>query len=178
MALTRVRGTSRYVDTDTGETISRRQYEKQQFPGRVEAREARYRSGLEERRQTRETIIEEIGAEQYNQNKRYWLQRFSEQYAGRRGMTDREAREIQRQPGSEFNRLWARAEAQGFDGGQFSAWDALTWAAGARGGAENEHERSKYLAVIAWYMNNDEMAEQAWLEKDDDGRFTWPGMAA
>lgn len=174
----RVRGSSRYVDTETGETISRRQFEKQVYPERIAARESRYREALAERKAEREAIIEEIGEEAYAQNKRYWLQRFSEQYAGRHGITDRQAREIMRQPGSEFNRLWARAEAQGFDGGQFSAWDALTWAAGARGGAENEHERSKYLAVIAWYMQNEEMAEQAWLEKDEHGRFTWPGMAA
>ena len=173
MALQRLPGSAqRYLDTDTGETISRRQYEKRFRPEAAERRETLYQLEKQERRRATGFIQRETLSE----NKRYWMQRYAEQAAARRGTTDRKELEIARQPGSEFNRLWAQAERQGFEGGSGSAWDALTYRAGAKGGAENEHERSKYLAVVAWYMRNTNVGSERWVSRGDAGRFTWEGM--
>ena len=176
MAFQRLPGSAqRYVNTETGETISRRQYEKQFRPEQIQQRETLYQLEKQERRRATEFIRRESPT-RLSENKRYWLQRYSEQMAVKRGITDTEARRIAQQPGSEFNKLWAQAERQGFEGGNGSAWDALTWRAGAKGGAENEHERSKYLAVIAWYMRNTQVGSEKWVARGDAGRFTWDGM--
>lgn len=173
MAYVRLAGTAqRYLDTDTGETISRRQYEKITRAEQVTQREARYTERLRERREHTGFISRDRMAE----NKRYWLQRFSEQEAARRDVSDREMLARESMPGSRFNRLWAQAQREGFEGQQGSAWDALTRMSGARGGIENESERNKYLAVIAWYMRNDRMGQQRWVARGARGRFAWEGM--
>lgn len=173
MALQRIPGSAqRYVDTETGETVSRRQAEKLLRPEALRERETRYRLELAERREATGFIPRDT----LSTNKRYWLQRYAEQAAVRKNTNDRIEAERARMPGSEFNRLWAQAEIQGFEGGPNSAWDALTWRAGAKGGAESENERSKYLAVIAWYMRNTEVGREQWVNRGDSGRFAWPGM--
>lgn len=173
MALLRIPGPAqRYLNTDTGETISRRQRDKLERPQALTQRESVYR--LEKQERVRRTSFIERAT--LSENKRYWMQRYAEQAAVRRGTDDRTQLAIARQPGSEFNRLWAKAEAQGFEGGAGTAWDALTWRAGAKGGAENEHERSKYLAVIAWYMRNDNAGSERWVARGNRGRFDWAGM--
>lgn len=173
MALQRLPGSAqRYVNTETGETLSRRQAEKILRPEALQAREVRYQL---ERAQRREAVGF-IPRDTLSENKRYWMQRYAEQAAVRRGTNDRQELARARMPGSEFNRLWAQAEAQGFEGGPDSAWDALAWRAGAKGGAESESERSKYLAVIAWYMRNDDVGSERWVARGGAGRFTWPGM--
>lgn len=175
MAFIRLPGTAqRYADTETGETISRRQYEKIARPTQIAAREQRYRVEVQERR----AAISFIPRTRMDENKAYWRQRYAEQYAVRHNIDDREAKRITFQPGSEFNRLWAQAERQGFDGGEGSAWDALAYRAGAKGGAENEAERSKYLAVIAWYMRNDYVGAERWVDRGAKGQFDWPGYKA
>lgn len=185
MAFVRVRGTSRYVDNETGESISRRQYEKRERAQNIAAREQRYSSRLAVRREARDRAV---SPEIRRANKAYWRQRFAEQYAAsfnvgamRRGvsdrMTDRQALEIAKQGGSRFNRLWSVAEAQGFEGGGLrSAWDELARIAGARGGEEDENERARYLAIIGWYTEHGTVGEQPWMEKDSEGRFIYPDL--
>lgn len=183
MPFIRVSGTSRYFDPETGETISRRRYEQLERPAQLEQREARYFERLEKRREMRAPIPREIR----DNNKRYWLQRYSEQSAGRfnveakkRGdairITDTEARRRALVGGSEFNRLWARAELEGFEGGSGSAWDRIAFVAGARGGADDQHERSRYLAIIGWYTKQGNVGSQPWMRRRSDGRFTYPGL--
>ena len=143
--LVRIPGSAqRYVDTATGETVSRRQAEKQIRPAELAAREYRYRERVQERRAESRHIRPEVQRE----NKRYWMQRYAEQYAVRHpGMTDREALEIAKKPGSEFNRLWARSEASGMKGGEGSAYSELAQKAGVEQGADLE---GGYLARILW----------------------------
>lgn len=173
MAYKRVPGSAgRYVDTETGDTISRRQYEQLTRPREVANREDRYRARRIERRNATGFISPITMAE----NKRYWLQRFSEQAAVRNNTTDAIERDKAMRPGSEFNRLWSAAQAEGFDGGSGSAWDALSYRAGAKAGDENEAERNKYLAVISWYMRNDKAGNERWVARGNAGRFTWDGM--
>lgn len=185
MAYRRVPGASRYVDDATGETISRRQFEQQTRSEQIAARETRYRVRLEARRAARDRAVAPAIR---NANKAYWRQRFAEQYAAsfnvgamRRGvsdrMTDREAVEIAKAGGSKFNRLWAVAEAQGFEGGGLrSAWDELARIAGARGGEEDENERARYLAIIGWYTEHGSTGSEPWMEKDSEGRFKYPDL--
>jgi len=173
MALIRIPGSAqRYLDTDTGETISRRQRDKIERANAIQQRETAYKLEKQERRRNSAFIPRQRLAD----NKRYWLQRYSEQMAVRRGISDRQAIEIARKPGSEFNRLWAQAERQGFEGGSGSAWDRLAQRSGAKGGEENENERNKYLAVIAWYMRNEEIGQERFVERDARGRFVRHGQ--
>jgi hypothetical protein len=152
--------------------MSRRQAEKRTRPVEIAAREERYMVSKRERREATGFIKRDTLTE----NKRYWLQRYAEQWAVRHGTTDVLARRRALLPGSEFNRLWAASERQGFQGGTGSAWDAMAWTAGAKGGAADESERNKYLAVIAWYMRNDEIGEERWVDRNARGQFDWPNM--
>ena len=168
MAHIRIPGTAqRYRDTETGAELSRRQAEKIRRPIEVRERDIRYRKSVRERATARAFIARDMLAN----NKRYWAQRYAEQYAVRHGMDDRQALVIARQPGSQFNRLWAAAEREGFDGGVGSAWDKLAMAAGAKGGYESEEERRRYLSVIGWHTRNDEVGRQIWLARDEHGQF-------
>jgi len=162
----------RYVNTNTGEVISRRQGEKLVKPQQLAVREKRYK----ERKQLRRTNVGRIKIERQTEddNKRYWRQRWAEQYAVKNGITDVEALELSKKPGSRFNKLYAAAESEGFDGGDGSAWDYLTWEAGAKGGSEDADERSKYIAVLSWYMSNKGMASEGWVDRSSKGRFTYP----
>ncbi len=117
--LVRIPGSAqRYYNTETGKEISRRQRDVLVNKPAVIAREARYQERVRERRSASAYIKPEV----QSNNKRYWLQRYSEQYALRHpGMTDREALEIAKRPGSTFSRLWAEVEREGFAGGEGSA---------------------------------------------------------
>ncbi len=184
MAFQRISGTSRYVNSETGETISRRQFERLSRGEQLSEREQRYSQRLSERRAARDRAV---SPEVRNQNKAYWRQRYAEQYAAtfnvramRRGsserMSDREAVAIAKQGGSKFNRLWAVAEAQGFEGGTASAWDEIARVAGARGGEDDENERARYLAIIGWYTQHGDVSTEPYMEKDSQGHFRYPDL--
>lgn len=152
--------------------MSRRSYEKITRPEALAARESRYRQSSGVRRELEKLI----GPSVVSDNKRYWRQRYSEQYAIVLGVSPEEAKRRMDLPGSSFNRLWSRAELEGFQGGPNSAWDRLAFLSGAKGGMEDESERSRYLAIIAWYMRNDTIGHQPWLVKGGHGQFVYPGL--
>lgn len=169
----RIPGTAgRYIVISTGETISRRQFERLTRAEALAEREARYHERLVQRRAATAFIPRAVESG----NRRYWRRRYAEQMAARRGTNVNVEFERAGHAGSDFNRLWAQAELAGFEGGVGSAWDELTAAAGARGGADDQNERNKYLAVIAWYTRNTRAGNQRWLRKNKRGRFSWPEM--
>lgn len=170
-------GGRRFLDTATGENISRRARDVRVLGAeRVRARDVRY----EQRRDVRREVERAIGPSIVSENKRYWRQRWAEQWAAtRRGMTDADGRRVADRANSRFQQLWIQAEVQNFEGGPGSAWDQLARESGAKGGEENEHERSRYLAVIAWYQKDDEgIGAEKWMERGADGKWTYPGMPA
>ncbi len=187
MALERIKGdrAGRYRDTVSGAILPRRQAENLIRPTQQRARDISYR----ERNRQRAEAVSFIPKATLDKNKAYWRARYRDQLAGHmmeagwpEDMTtvDRAAA-IVASPGGEFNRLWNQAKAEGFEGGAGSAWDKLSYKAGARGGSENERERSKYLAVIAWYQRNDEAGKERWIhdaEWDASGHFVRPWLAA
>lgn len=179
----RVKGSSRYIVlTDEGEplvidgetqTVSRRARERAMRPADLKERETRYRD-----RRTARRGAGIIGSDELAEDRKYWRQRFAEQYGIAHGISSDEAYDRMGRPGSMFNRLWAQCEVEDFSFRPGSAWDELTKYANALGGLGDESERARYLAVIAWYQRLGEARSQAWLEKNSKGQFTYPGLPA
>lgn len=86
---------------------------------------------------------------------------------------------LQRQsrPGSTFNRLWRKAEAEGFNPVADGAWDKLLHAAGMRGGEDaSAHERAKYIALVEWHFEHTGISDDPWMDdRRHGGTFVQPG---
>jgi hypothetical protein len=164
----------RYVNTETGESISRREHDKRTKGAEfVRARDIRYRE-----RKKAGLVPTRIPRDVREQNRRYWRQRAAEQWAGFRIGGVRTDREALADPDFQafFDSIWAEVERENFEGGEGSAWDELAWFAGAKGGSDDATERARYLAIIGWYTGHGQAHRERWMERAANGRFTYPGL--
>lgn len=173
----RIANSSRYRNEQTGEDISRRQYERRFRPAQLAKREAVYKERKAARREALGPLTPEDRGKLAD-DKRYWRQRFAEQYAHAHGIDDRKAYDIMGRPGSMFNRLWAASEGDNFNFRPGSAWDELTKYAHAVGGLGAENERARYLAIIAWYTRLGEAHTEAWMRRNNKGQWTYPNLSS
>lgn len=149
---------------------------------KVEPSSREYRGAFQaeviERRFVRQENIRSISGLRLQQNKEYMATRAAEKIAGEilsrnpiaRPNVDEIKRDIMDDPRSRFNRMWRKAEAEGFAGGKGRAFDDLMRYSGMRAG-EDDADRNRYIKEIRWYMTKGRLAGEKWVNRNRSGKF-------
>lgn len=149
---------------------------------KVEPASREYRGAFQrevrERYEVRQQNIRSISGLRLQQNKEYMATRAAEKIAGEmlsrnpiaRPSVDEIKRDIMNDPRSRFNRMWRKAEAEGFAGGKGRAFDDLMRYSGMRAG-EDDADRNRYIKEIRWYMTKGRLAGEKWVDRKRTGKF-------
>lgn len=139
-----------------------------------------FQAEVNQRRAERQYAVRSIASHRLAQNKEYMATRAAEKIAGEiiqrnpaeRPNVDQIKAKLLADPKSKFNKMWRKAEAEGFRGGKGNSFDELMRYSGMRAG-EDDADRNRYIKEIRWYMTKGRLAGEKWVDrKASSGKFT------